>query len=829
MVKDAGQYGRLDEALNEEFDLNSDRVNNLLKTYAKVNLDFIANDSGQDFSQDQKYKFSTAIAAGNDRDRVIKPIDDFLIDFVESSWAQTGANDIAVEVVEEEFPDIAREFYGVEYDERMLRDAGRVEAADFYGDEFNTAIENILDENYELRYSSYVQRIDETDKFYMGMDVTLYDIYDGSAALQVELSEVYKDITSLEALKDALKDFQENKLPSVRTGEKPSKVAKNEVEEAVEPIKESVESEELINNITTWPLHYVDLQDSVENDMIARIQETGMRDTYEVEEYIWQTVADHLDDLDKKAGYAEDEEEGYFTMLGPDFWQEIGWFRNSDQWDVYTSDGLLDTTFTLSGQDVDDVIEAGQLYNDTINESKDVLEADEDAVYNPSFETIDEVIENAVIEIMDPVSQAVEGYGDNDTEELTSGDGSFRYADGGYKSSVTTHMGDNIGYGIMPTKELDAKIEEDYENLYNENLVDAAEDLAREGSEIYTEFYGVPADEVYDAMVEASEAYRGVDDKKAGEYQDAADDLSDKANDYTRESDSGWLYFEVEIQYMKADNDDNTTGEPLLMFRGEASTNYTVLAAKEIELNFTSEEEMEQALVDGSKELVNWFEGGEKVDSSQIKEAQVNESREDDIYNLVKQEAQKRITPGFYNPEEDFDPDSSSRYSDVRISEKSNIPFSEYLNGTLTLPKDFETNVVEEMYIIFYKAAEQEVFSNIEDYLPEERSKEFTGIEDEIGDMFISGDLRDMDPNLYEEISNEIQEIANRYSEESGVHRGFEGFIDNDKKTISFTAEVSVDPEYKDVEKKKEVEITFDEADQIPAIIQQMDEWLQGN
>ena len=133
------------------------------------------------------------------------------------------------------------------------------------------------------------------------------------------------------------------------------------------------------------------------------------------------------------------------------------------------------------------------------------------------------------------------------------------------------------------------------------------------------------------------------------------------------------------------------------------------------------------------------------------------------------------------------------------------------------------------MYIVFYKQAEQEVFSNIEEYLPAERSKEFTGIEDEIGEMFISGDLRDIDPNLYEEISYEIQEIANRYSEESGVHRGFEGFIDNDKKTISFTAEVSVDPEYQDMEKKKEVEITFDEADQIPAIIQQMDEWLQGN
>ncbi|MGY8867077.1 MAG: hypothetical protein ACKVJK_15890, partial [Methylophagaceae bacterium] len=221
-----------------------------------------------------------------------------------------GANDIAVEVVEEEFPDIAREFYGVGYDEQMLRDAGRDEAANFYKDEFNTAIENILDENYELRYSSYINRIDETDKFYMGMDVTLYDIYDGSAALQVELSEVYKDITSLEALKDALKDFQENKLPSVRTGEKPSKVAKNEVEEAVEPIKESVESEELINNITTWPLHYVDLQDSVENDMIARIQETGMRDTFEVEDYINDTISSHLNDLDRKAGFAEDEEEG---------------------------------------------------------------------------------------------------------------------------------------------------------------------------------------------------------------------------------------------------------------------------------------------------------------------------------------------------------------------------------------------------------------------------------------------------------------------------------------------------------------------------------------
>ena len=751
----------------------------------------------------------------------------------ESSWVEETSFENATVRFFIEYPELEQKFYGIEdVDPQMMRDAGYEEEAYYWEDIIQEYKINRIDDNFEIRFGSSIQTNFDRDPnsiyIYIYSQLIDYSNGDEDAVVDLDLGKEYNNIDSPEALRAAVEDFKNKMIPKFMKGDKPAKVAFNESKEALQvPLNESlVEFEELVNQVASYPLHYIDLQDTLELEMIADIIDSGKVDhDNAVDEYIQKTISKHLEKLDRAEGFIDkdgnlESDEGHFTMLGSDFWQELGYFINSDQWSIYTSQGKMDT-YTLTGQQVDDIIDAADL--NEIVEQKDVLEAEE-SDYNPAFVQIDEVIEHAIEELSDIISPDY----DIDVQELTSGEGSSRYADGGFKTYASTPL-DQAVNDWMPTQEADEKLEKAYKDLLDYTHEDAVDGLKKYHPEVWIDLSGDPDMITYEQLEAIADAIEDDDPERSEKYQAAAEELRDIHDEYMREEDSSWIYYEVEINYFEKNNSSNESGEPLLIFRGSVGDTYKTFAEKEVKKTFESEEEMEKVLEEGSLEIEEWFGGKERAEKSYITEEEVDESREDAIYELVKQEAQKRITPGFYNPEEDFDPDSSSRYSDVRIFERIHIPFSEYLNGTLTLPEEFETNVVEEMYIVFYKQAEQEVFSNIEEYLPAERSKEFTGIEDEIGEMFISGDLRDIDPNLYEEISYEIQEIANRYSEDSGVHRAFEGFIDNDKKTISFTAEVSVDPEYQDLEKKKEVEITFDEADQIPAIIQQMDEWLQGN
>ena len=92
--------------------------------------------------------------------------------------------------------------------------------------------------------------------------------------------------------------------------------------------------------------------------------------------------------------------------------------------------------YEFTPQEYQDVIEAGQIYNESLNEQKDVLEAD-DVEYNPSFEQIDEMLENATEELVHQVGRSFDGYGDPGVERLESGDGAIRFADGGFKSHDT--------------------------------------------------------------------------------------------------------------------------------------------------------------------------------------------------------------------------------------------------------------------------------------------------------------------------------------------------------------------------------------------------------
>jgi len=808
------------------------------KLYGMIDPVGYSRDNFEDISSGNIHKYGSTDSAAvwlEDKENMKSlpvPIREGIEDVYESSWIQEVSFKKAKDEFFNEYPELDQMFYGIDdVDPQMVRDAGYEEEAAYWEQNLEDHKLSRIYTDFEVRFGTSIKTNFDGDpnSIYVYVYSQLYDYED--LLIEVDLGETYNNIDSPEALEAAITEFQTELVPKFMAGEKPSNITLNEaVDASKEPINEDMGDlsryEGLLNSVASYPLHYVDLQDSLEQDMISDILDSGInQDTDAVITYVGKTVEEYLNKLDRKAGFIDKQgrpetDEGYFTMVGSDFYEELGISINVDEWDIYTSEGLLDA-YTLTGDQVDDVIQAGEL--DKLSEQKDVIEAEQDD-YDPSFTLIQLEIEYALEELM--TISSIQNNGDQEVEELSSGDGTIRYADGGYKGYSFSDLSTALDYGT-PTQESDEDLQKAYDELVEFYHEKAVKDIGKdeEHNEVWTDLSGDPDMITYEQLTDIADAIYEDDPERSKKYESAADAVSYLDEEYVRDDDGYLLMYEVEITHFTKDNRSNETGKPMLKFYADISSDSKVFAAKVIIKTFESEEELEKALEEGSIEIEKWFDGEENVGRRGIKE-ELNEGREDDIYELVKKETQKNITPGFNNPEEEFESSPYNEYSDVLVSEKFNIPFRDYLDGTLSLPKEFETNVIEELYIIFYKVAEQDVFSDIENYIP--RSNEFIGIEDELGAMFISGDLKDIDPELYAEISNIVEEEADNYSLESGVGRSFNAFIDNDKKRIEFVASVSVDPLYKDIERKKEINLTFDQADKIPEVIQQMDDWLQG-
>ena len=821
------------------FDAYSNRL------YGMIDPVGYSRDNFEDFSSGHMHKYGSTDSAAvwlEDKENMKSlpvPIREGIEDVYGSSWVQQVSFKRAIDQFFNEYPELAQTFYGIDdVDPQMVRDAGYEEEAAYWEKVLEETKMSLIYTDFEVRFGTSIKTNFDRDpnSIYVYVYSQLYDLGDvgrdyEEPLIEVDLGKTYNNIDSPEALEAAITEFQTELVPKFMAGEKPSNTTLNEaVEVSKKPINEDLRVlsryEGLLNDVASYPLHYVDLQDSLERDMISDILDSGInQNTDAVITYVGKTVAEHLNKLDRKAGFIDKQgrpetDEGYFTMVGSDFYEELGIFVDSNEWDIYTSEGLLDA-YTLTGDQVDDVIQAGEL--DKLSEQEDDIEAEQD-YYDPSFTLIDLEIENAVEELM-PIG-GVEDYGsDDDVEELASGDGSARYADGAYKGTSVSNLDLAFEYGT-PTRDSDEKVRITYDQIreYAHDLAVIELGQDAEHREVWTDLSGDPDLITYGELMDIADAMEEGDPERAKKYENAAERLDGFESEYINNDEGYYLYYEVEIAHFTKDNTSNETGKPMLKFYADITDRYSkAFASKAIIKTFESEEELQKALEEGSLEIEKWFDGEE---TEEVKE--LNEGIEDDIYELIKKETQENITPGFNNPEEDFESSLYNDYSDVLVSEKYNIPFRDYIDGTFSLPKEFETNTIEELYIKFYKQAEQDVFSDIENYLPRDRSNDFTGIEDELGDMFISGDLRDIDPELYAEISNTIEEEADNYSLESGVGRSFNAFIDNDKKRIEFVASVIVDPLYKGIERTKEINLTFDQADKIPEVIQQMDDWLQG-
>ena len=179
------------------------------------------------------------------------------------------------------------------------------------------------------------------------------------------------------------------------------------------------------------------------------------------------------------------------------------------------------------------------------------------------------------------------------------------------------------------------------------------------------------------------------------------------------------------------------------------------------------------------------------------------------------------------NPEkvEDVTDDS---YSSFSVLESYPVDLMKYLSDELSLPEEFDPMTISKLEDSIYDAAESEVLANFDSYIPQDRWEEFIGLEDDIKELYSSGDLEEIDPELYEDIKNEVDEKYADYENNSGVERSFDVFVDDQEKKIKLNAVITVDPEFNQNTEKKTKVLNFDQVDEAIDFMKEMALWLQG-
>ena len=418
LFRGAGQLNE-NQQVTEDLDLEDPKMGDTFDSYTH-NLMGLIDSYGynkgnfEELSHGYGYKYGSVYSAAdvyreNAINTLPKPIAEEITNIIESSWLQEKAEENAKERFFDNNPEVENEFYGFwdELDVQMLKDAGYDDLADELQSNIEEQILAILDDEYEIRNGASIQTNFNRDpnSIYVYIYTYIHEYVDGYMTVEIDLGQVYNDIDSPEALKAAMKDFYDNKVPAFKKGEKPAEITRDEqIEEAVKPLNESVEFEELIDNITTWPWHYAEIPDDMYQEMVDDLTAYGTpQDSEEVTDYLVDKLGSYLEKLDKQAGYVDssgqyETDEGHFAIIDSNFYEALGLFYDSSQYEIYHSMGFYDM-YEFTPKEYQYVIEAGQIYNESLNKQKDVLEAD-DVEYNPSFEQIDEMLENATEELI---------------------------------------------------------------------------------------------------------------------------------------------------------------------------------------------------------------------------------------------------------------------------------------------------------------------------------------------------------------------------------------------------------------------------------------------
>jgi hypothetical protein len=848
MIIDAG-------LINEALDLEDPKIGDMIDAYtydiyALIDPKGYNQGNIRELSSDTMYKYEDEQNPAdyymeNSWKTLPKPISDQLEDILGSSWMQDRASDYARDAFFENNKEAYNEFYGMhdEVDEDLLRDAGYDKWAEQFEQEKDGQIASFLEDDYEIKFGASIKT--DFDRDPESIFVYIYCVFNdfsaGETLKEVELGKVYKNIDSVEALKEAMKEFMYDLLPKFMEGEKPAKITTNDVyeQQKKKPLKEGVfEFEDLITNIVEWPLHYVDPPQDILDSIANEAEQYGM-DMSEVETELWERLSKYLGTLDRNAGYADEEgyesDEGFFTIIDSDFWEDAGFTPNPDMYfyiDANFSDG-----YELTPEQYKDVIDAGKLYDNdkSLNENKDTL-IPEDVEYNPTFEQIDEMIENATEELIYGVSRTFDSHGDPTIEKLESGEGFISFADGGFRSHETSNVANLYGQYAMPTNEIDDALEKIYDRVFEYAHEAAVEWMKKENPEVWAEFSGDPELLTYKNLYDAGEAYEDVDEKRSKIYYDAAEELDQYERDSMYEDDDSMLFFEIEIQYYNANATLNDTDLPMLKFRGAVESNYKALGAKETERTFTSEEELEEALTSGAKEIEDWFDGEERNQNrvGQLTEELSPESSLE-IFNIVKSIVEDNTRyPLFENPIAEKEIDQDVGIYSYAIYEDYYIDLMKYLSNERVLPRDFQKN--EEQYVEerIWEAAEDEVLGNLDEYVPYEKSMEIKGVHHEIAELYRNGELQDIDLEFYEDLHDIIVDKNSDYMNDTGVMQHFEFTVVPEEELVTLIAKVELDPQYDAIEHKKSKEIKIESdldefAKKVDQATKELVSWMQGN
>ena len=379
-----------------------------------------------------------------------------------------------------------------------------------------------------------------------------------------------------------------------------------------ETITESVGTDEFLDEIVKYPLHYVPVPQYIIDDLNEKVFMYDKDAFGEIEDETYQEISEYLDKLVKKYGFdavapegGAETEEGFFTVLD---YEDTDLFA-PDRYMIVTDYEFV--TFPGQGptdEEVDQMIKAGERVNrmyplpDPINED----EGDEEEEEEPDWDYIKDYVEDALEDLSDFVNREFETYEPGDIQNIGSdrNQGFTPYYYDGLEQNTSTRATQMIEY-YLPTEEADKHVEALANEIQDETFKYAVD-----------QYEGPLKDDLGDRFT--GEFLRKMKQKledrgrkeEADEIEDVLDEIQDIAWEFEGQDDNNYIHLDNRIVYYDADSRYYTL--PTIEIRATLSDNYKDLAQKEVAFGFTTKEEFIQGLKEAVDEITAWWDGSER-------------------------------------------------------------------------------------------------------------------------------------------------------------------------------------------------------------------------
>jgi hypothetical protein len=630
MVQDAGAYGRLDE----EVDIEDDRIDQMIKAYAVGNWELANPDpyrNAQSFaSSKNSYVFVAdyPIYDAAENKNFSTPIHEYAQGTVESEYYQRAGREATVELFysdyedqDEELVDLAREFYGLEdeIDAEMLRDAGYEDAANWWKSTEEYEIQYRLDEEYTVELVSAVEI-----QNYRGKEV-LFQMVEMFIKENDEREDVIKviyqtrdEFDSVEDLKNLLDSFSRVIADNFRPATPPVETIEGDEDESLQTINEDQgiqTTEGWLEYFSTNNNKYVEIPDEILDD----INDSFDGDETDVS-FAMDEIGKYIDKANKKHGVGQkygDTPEEY----DGDFYTIVDWpsaFPNADDytWRGYSNYLLVwDDDFEelrgITDQQAEDIKDVGRF---NLSENQVVTEEEEDEEWEPDYsEDIEDFLMDTIRDIIDNIDRNVNAYGGGDMATMT-GEGWQ-----GAEQSTMTHLSSYLGNSFPPTEEAGEVMEKREEAIRNDAHEYAVEEMGKSGApdearEVYQMFGGDPDDLTEDNMFDAEQAYLDAGDGDTARlFNGAIEYYQEVLYDIINEDEQGYVYFIVQGRYYEPYTEGSLMNQPTIEFIADVEDSYgKTYATKEFAIPFSGKEEMEEVVAELAREVEDFLDGTDR-------------------------------------------------------------------------------------------------------------------------------------------------------------------------------------------------------------------------